>query len=32
MFTSKDGRNTVLMMSYAGKASRAFSELKPRDK
>ncbi|KAJ7215254.1 hypothetical protein C8J57DRAFT_1538243 [Mycena rebaudengoi] len=32
MFTSKDGRNTVLMMSYAGKALRAFSELKPRDK
>ncbi|KAJ7091619.1 hypothetical protein C8R44DRAFT_891440 [Mycena epipterygia] len=32
MFITKDGKNTVLMMSYAGKALRAFSELEPRDK
>jgi hypothetical protein len=32
MFTTKDGKNTVLMMSYAGKGLRAFSELEPRDK
>ncbi|KAJ7852929.1 hypothetical protein B0H14DRAFT_2759224 [Mycena olivaceomarginata] len=32
MFTTEDGRNTVLMMSYAGKALREFSELEPRDK
>ncbi|KAJ7021143.1 hypothetical protein C8F04DRAFT_873057, partial [Mycena alexandri] len=32
MFTTTDGKNTVLMMSYAGKALNAFSELEPRDK
>ncbi|KAJ7649274.1 hypothetical protein B0H17DRAFT_1102321, partial [Mycena rosella] len=32
MFATKDRKNTVLMMSYAGKALRAFSELEPRDK
>ncbi|KAJ7816603.1 hypothetical protein B0H14DRAFT_1395097 [Mycena olivaceomarginata] len=32
MYTSKDGKNTVLMMSYAGKALSAFSELEPGDK
>lgn len=32
MYTTTDGKNTVLMMSYAGKALRAFSELEPRDK
>ncbi|KAJ6608171.1 hypothetical protein B0H10DRAFT_2068840 [Mycena sp. CBHHK59/15] len=32
MFTTKDQKNTVLIMSYAGKALSAFSELQPRDK
>ncbi|KAJ7826124.1 hypothetical protein B0H14DRAFT_2596036 [Mycena olivaceomarginata] len=32
MFTTKDGKNTVLMMSHAGKALRTFSDLKPSEK
>jgi hypothetical protein len=32
MFTSEDRKNTVLMMSYGGKALEAFTELEPRDK
>ncbi|KAF8189254.1 hypothetical protein K438DRAFT_958726 [Mycena galopus ATCC 62051] len=32
MFETKNGGNTVLMMSYAGKALKTFSELEPRDK
>jgi serine/threonine protein kinase len=32
MFGTKDGRNTVLIMSYAGKALKAFSELELHDK
>ncbi|KAJ7771258.1 hypothetical protein DFH07DRAFT_803910 [Mycena maculata] len=32
MFTTTDGKNTILMMSYAGKALRAFTELEPHDK
>jgi hypothetical protein len=32
MFSTGDGKNRVLMMSCAGKALRAFSELQPRDK
>ncbi|KAJ6459533.1 hypothetical protein C8R45DRAFT_1109404 [Mycena sanguinolenta] len=32
MYTSKDGKNTVLMMSYAGRALGAFSELQSSDK
>jgi hypothetical protein len=32
MFTTKDGKNTVLMMSHAGKALRTFSDLKPYEK
>ncbi|KAJ7437503.1 hypothetical protein FB451DRAFT_1378575 [Mycena latifolia] len=32
IFTTKDGKHTVLMMSYAGEALTAFSELERRDK
>jgi hypothetical protein len=32
MFSTGDGKNRVLMMSYAGKALRAFSGLQPHDK
>ncbi|KAJ7076242.1 hypothetical protein B0H15DRAFT_805691 [Mycena belliarum] len=32
MYTTKDGKKTVLMMSYAGKASSSLSELGPCDK
>ncbi|KAJ7772913.1 hypothetical protein DFH07DRAFT_718451, partial [Mycena maculata] len=32
MFTTKDGKNTVLMMSYAGEALKTFSDLRPDEK